>query len=106
MKTESSLPDQRVWSVGECVTTFTEWLVTIYLFQNFFSVLALRERQLKEEGELVWDKDNPIDLDFVVAAANLRSYVFGISLKSKFDIKCEYHGNHYMIFQIDYSHGW
>lgn len=38
---------------------------------------------------MVWDKDSNQDLDLVVAAANLRAHVFGISLKSKFDIKCK-----------------
>ena len=49
---------------------------------------ALRERQGAQE-ELVWDKDTPDDLDFVVATANLRAFVFNIPLKSKFDIKCK-----------------
>jgi ubiquitin-like 1-activating enzyme E1 B len=34
-----------------------------------------------------FDKDQPIDLDFVTAASNLRSRVFGIERKSKFDVK-------------------
>lgn len=68
------LPDQRIWSVAECVKVFMK------------SLPVLRERQLKE-GELVWDKDSHNDLDFVVATANLRCHTFGIQLKSKFDIK-------------------
>ncbi len=28
-------------------------------------------------------------MDFVVAAANLRAYAFGITMKSRFDIKCK-----------------
>jgi ubiquitin-like 1-activating enzyme E1 B len=35
----------------------------------------------------VWDKDDDICLDFVTAAANLRAHIFGIPLKSRFDIK-------------------
>ncbi|XP_011402782.1 PREDICTED: SUMO-activating enzyme subunit 2-like [Amphimedon queenslandica] len=68
------LPDQRIWSVAECVKVFMK------------SLPVLRERQLKE-GELIWDKDDHNDLDFVVATANLRCHTFGIQLKSKFDIK-------------------
>jgi ubiquitin-like 1-activating enzyme E1 B len=36
---------------------------------------------------LSFDKDDDDTLDFVAAAANLRSLVFGIEIKSKFDIK-------------------
>lgn len=47
----------------------------------------------KEQGEgeappvLTFDKDDEDTLDFVAASANLRSLVFGIEVKSKFDIK-------------------
>lgn len=60
-----------------------------FIINTPYSLPVLRERQLKE-GELVWDKDNHIDLDFVVATANLRCHVFSIPLKSKFDIKCKF----------------
>ena len=36
---------------------------------------------------LVFDKDDEDVLDFVAASANLRSFIFGIESKSKFDIK-------------------
>ena len=36
---------------------------------------------------LVFDKDDDDALDFVAAGANLRSTIFGIETKSKFDIK-------------------
>ena len=36
---------------------------------------------------LTFDKDDEDTLDFVAASANLRSIIFGIELKSKFDIK-------------------
>lgn len=36
---------------------------------------------------LVFDKDDEDALDFVAASANLRSFIFGIESKSKFDIK-------------------
>lgn len=44
---------------------------------------------LKEGDHLVWDKDNRFAMDFVAACANIRSKVFGIAQKSRFDIKCE-----------------
>ena len=36
---------------------------------------------------LSFDKDDEDTLDFVAASANLRSYVFGIETRSKFEIK-------------------
>lgn len=36
---------------------------------------------------LTFDKDDEDTLDFVAASANLRSIVFGIETRSKFDIK-------------------
>lgn len=52
--------------------------------QRFVHVQAL-----KEGDHLVWDKDNRFAMDFVAACANIRSKVFGIAQKSRFDIKCE-----------------
>ena len=40
-----------------------------------------------EPSFLVWDKNNDADLRFVTASANLRAYIFGINLTSKFDVK-------------------
>lgn len=39
---------------------------------------------------IAFDKDDVDTLDFVTASANLRSYIFGIEMKSKFEIKREY----------------
>jgi ubiquitin-like 1-activating enzyme E1 B len=39
------------------------------------------------EPIITFDKDDEDTLDFVAASANLRSIVFGIDTKSKFDIK-------------------
>lgn len=39
---------------------------------------------------LSFDKDDDDTLDFVAASANMRSFVFGIEPKSKFDIKREF----------------
>ena len=36
---------------------------------------------------LTFDKDDEDTLDFIAATANLRSVIFGIETKSKFDIK-------------------
>ncbi len=40
-----------------------------------------------EPSFLVWDKNDDADLRFVTASANLRAYIFGINLTSKFDVK-------------------
>lgn len=73
-ETEASLPDQRLWSVQKCATVFQE------------CILQLRD-ELSLKGELVWDKDDRVSMDFVAAAADLRAFVFDIPLKSRFDIK-------------------
>ena len=36
---------------------------------------------------LTFDKDDDDTLDFVASSANLRSFIFGIEPRSKFDIK-------------------
>lgn len=51
----------------------------------------LKELQANKTGNIEpivsFDKDDVDTLDFVAASANLRSVVFGIESKSKFDIK-------------------
>ena len=52
----------------------------------------LQEMQATSNGStaspiITFDKDDDDTLDFVTASANLRSIVFGIETKSKFDIK-------------------
>jgi ubiquitin-like 1-activating enzyme E1 B len=40
-----------------------------------------------KEPIITFDKDDEDTLDFVTASANLRSIVFGIETKSRFDVK-------------------
>ncbi|XP_065644204.1 SUMO-activating enzyme subunit 2 [Hydra vulgaris] len=68
------LLDKRIWSIYECRKIFQE------------CVEKLRER-CKTVSELVWDKDDVVSMDFVAAAANIRSFIFHIPVKSRFDIK-------------------
>ncbi|XP_065333370.1 SUMO-activating enzyme subunit 2-B [Cloeon dipterum] len=70
-----TLKDQIVWSIAQCGQVFEE------------SVQALRKRVETTQEDLVWDKDDEECLNFVVACANIRSHIFGISCHSKFDIK-------------------
>ncbi|XP_012940030.1 SUMO-activating enzyme subunit 2 [Aplysia californica] len=69
--------DQRLWSVHECAEIFTRCLASLK------ADLAARG----EDGVLVWDKDDQHAMDFVACVANIRAHVFGIPMKSRFDIK-------------------
>lgn len=72
-----ALRDQKVWSAGECQKVFAE------------AVNNLKDQamKLKEGDHLVWDKDDQDAMDFVTACANIRSMVFSIPQKSRFDVK-------------------
>ena len=77
--------DQQVWSIRECSAHFKE-------------AIAVLKAELAKQGDspeamLVWDKDDEAAMDFVTSAANVRAHVFGIALKSRFDIKCEFGEN-------------
>ncbi|KAG8628555.1 hypothetical protein KVT40_004428 [Elsinoe batatas] len=78
--------DQRVWNLPENVAVFNSSLIK----------LSQRLEQMKaasvelSDGPtpiITFDKDDRDALDFVTAAANLRSIVFGIETKSQFDVK-------------------
>lgn len=73
---ETGMRDQRVWSIQECSDVFS-------------TCLSKLRDQVHQQGDgiLVWDKDDDIAMDFVTSTANIRAYIFGISLKSRFDIK-------------------
>ncbi|KAK9238003.1 hypothetical protein V1525DRAFT_432170 [Lipomyces kononenkoae] len=77
--------DQPVWSLAE----------NFVMFKDSVEKLSCRLLELRKNAPeggsprptLSFDKDDDETLDFVVAAANLRSQVFGIERKSKFEIK-------------------
>ncbi|XP_013404818.1 SUMO-activating enzyme subunit 2 isoform X1 [Lingula anatina] len=69
--------DQRIWSVQECAD----------IFKQSVDLLKSELQKQGDAGILVWDKDEPAAMDFVTAAANIRAYIFGIPIKSRFDIK-------------------
>lgn len=71
----SSLPDKQIWSIAKCLDVFKT------------CVYNLKEKCKASEDPLVWDKDDEIAMDFVAATANLRSHIFHIPVKSRFDIK-------------------
>lgn len=77
MSNTGLLRDQKIWNIVECQKVFSE------------SITALKEQsfKLKEGDHLVWDKDDKDAMDFVTSCANIRSLVFSIPQKSRFDVK-------------------
>ncbi|KAL1971352.1 hypothetical protein VTN77DRAFT_304 [Rasamsonia byssochlamydoides] len=75
--------DQKIWTLEE----------DFVVFKDSLDRLSKRLKSLQEsktgdvEPILTFDKDDVDTLDFVAASANLRSAIFGIEPKSKFDIK-------------------
>uniref|UniRef100_A0A0A9XDS9 SUMO-activating enzyme subunit n=1 Tax=Lygus hesperus TaxID=30085 RepID=A0A0A9XDS9_LYGHE len=69
--------DQKIWSIAECKQQFAD------------ALKALKEasEELGEGENLVWDKDDEPAMNLVAAAANIRAHVYGIPMKSKFEIK-------------------
>lgn len=75
LKSATDFASLKIWSLRECLDVFTG------------SVQTLASRLETEDNVLHWDKDDDAALEFVAAAANLRSHVFGIAQKSKFEVK-------------------
>lgn len=88
--TEAAVPagiaekDQLEWDLAQNFTVFVDSI-------NRLSKRLQEEKAKTAEGApqptLEFDKDDVDTLDFVAAAANLRSHIFQIPIKSKFDIK-------------------
>lgn len=79
--------DQQVWTLRECADVLAS---SIGAIKADFAALSPGDH-------LVWDKDDRHPMDFVVACSNIRSYVFGIQPKSRFEVKCAYS------FDVKYS---
>ncbi|KAK4494845.1 hypothetical protein PRZ48_014201 [Zasmidium cellare] len=67
--------DQLVWSLQDNLKVFT------------YALDALSNRMQAGESAIEFDKDDKDTLDFVAAAANLRSHVFDIPVNSEWEIK-------------------
>ncbi|XP_017011915.3 SUMO-activating enzyme subunit 2 [Drosophila takahashii] len=67
----------KIWSIEECAQVFAS------------ALKELSSTFLKLEGDdtLSWDKDDQPAMDFVAACANVRSHIFDIERKSRFEIK-------------------
>lgn len=84
MSTSVAQQDQLVWTQSENFAVFCDSLRRLST--------RLQQAQIQSGAdsvthELTFDKDDEDTLDFVAASANLRSIIFGIEPKSKFDIK-------------------
>ena len=66
---------RRLWTLSECVELFEACIKSIW------------KTKREAIGSLTFDKDDEVALNFVTAASNLRSRVFGIERKSPFDVK-------------------
>ena len=53
----------------------------------FFNVTKRLMQRVASEKQIEFDKDDADTMDFVATAANIRAHVFGLPLKSIFDIK-------------------
>lgn len=71
---------QKVWSLEENLVVFNDSLERL-------SKRVLESKNAGQDAIITFDKDDEDTLDFVAASANIRSAVFGIDRKSKFDIK-------------------
>ncbi|GME32472.1 hypothetical protein GTA08_BOTSDO05022 [Neofusicoccum parvum] len=78
--------DQAVWTVAENFAVFTD---SVRRLSNRLEELKANADTGNAPPVLSFDKDDVDTLDFVASAANLRSYIFGIETRSKFDIKRE-----------------
>lgn len=79
-----STDDLKVWDVAENFAVFVDSI------ERLKARVAEEKEAMKDEDPapvFSFDKDDVDTLDFVAAAANLRSIVFRIDVKSKFDIK-------------------
>ncbi|KAI9286873.1 hypothetical protein BC943DRAFT_275368 [Umbelopsis sp. AD052] len=76
----NGLKDQHTWSVRECFDMFMDSLTRL-------STRLLNAKKDNPTNILVFDKDDNDAMDFVTAASNLRSTVFKIERKSRFDVK-------------------
>ncbi|XP_017777990.1 PREDICTED: SUMO-activating enzyme subunit 2 [Nicrophorus vespilloides] len=66
--------DMEVWSFKKCTEVFS-------------SSISMLKEELANKNFLVWDKDFKPALDFVTACANVRSHIFSIARKSRFEVK-------------------
>lgn len=79
---ETGLRDQQQWSLAKCGEIFADSI-------NKLSEAFTACRMKSANDHLVWDKDDAPAMDFVASCANIRAHIFGITPKTRFDIKCK-----------------
>ena len=79
--------DQVVWTPAENFAVFVDSLQRL---SNRMEETRANVDTGNAPAILTFDKDDVDTLDFVAASANLRSHIFGIETRSKFDIKRKY----------------
>ena len=77
--------DQQVWTRAESCKVFFDSLDQ--LSKQLVDEQSGALKSGSEQSTIAFDKDDDLTLNFVAAASNIRSEVFGIEPKSKFDIK-------------------
>jgi ubiquitin-like 1-activating enzyme E1 B len=85
INTTISASDQQVWPLVGNFAVFSDSLSR--LSRRLQDEQAAAMKNSSPKPIITFDKDDEDTLDFVTASANLRSAVFGIETKSKFDIK-------------------
>jgi ubiquitin-like 1-activating enzyme E1 B len=76
--------DQRAWSLEENLVVFKDSLDRL---SKRMEVLKSTANGHGPDVVITFDKDDQDTLDFVTASANIRSAIFGIETKSRFDTK-------------------
>ncbi|KAK5631337.1 hypothetical protein RRF57_007051 [Xylaria bambusicola] len=85
MEREATIQDgQKVWTLEENLVVFSDSLLRL---SKRVTELKKQHGDDSPQAMISFDKDDPDTLDFVAASANIRSYIFGIERKSRFDIK-------------------
>jgi ubiquitin-like 1-activating enzyme E1 B len=79
--------DQIVWTLAENFAVFVDSLRRL---SDRLEETRANADLGNSTAILTFDKDDDDTLDFVAASANLRSHIFGIETRSKFDIKRKY----------------
>lgn len=83
-KTDVLAADQKEWSLEESLVVFNDSLERL---SSRLLELKKAKGDSGPEPVILFDKDDQDTLDFVAASANMRSTIFGIDRKSRFDIK-------------------
>ncbi|KAI9056052.1 hypothetical protein LZ554_000983 [Drepanopeziza brunnea f. sp. 'monogermtubi'] len=89
--TEAEARKEQILDDGQKIWTLEE---NVIVFKDSLERLSRRMADMRSstgpgsaEPVITFDKDDDDTLDFVTASANLRSIIFGIETKSRFDIK-------------------